>query len=67
MMIIDRFEGDYAICEENGQMISIPSNMLPNGCREGSIIQLTNHGYELLDEASRREQMRQKMKSLFKK
>ncbi len=66
-MIIDRFEGDYAICEENGQLTSIPRNALPQGCYEGAIIQLTEHGYILSNDASRREQMRQKMNSLFKK
>lgn len=37
---IDRFEGDFAICEnrQNGEMISIPKEELPEDCQEGTIL-----------------------------
>lgn len=38
-LIIDRFEGDYAIVElENKKMISVPKEVLPDGANEGSVI-----------------------------
>ena len=36
MIIIDRFEGEYAVCEEeSGGFTKIPKVFLPGGCREG--------------------------------
>lgn len=36
--IIDRFEGDYAVCEYEGQMVDIPKKSIPNQAREGSVL-----------------------------
>ncbi|MCH5314427.1 MAG: DUF3006 domain-containing protein [Eubacterium sp.] len=37
--IIDRFEGDYALCEiENGTVLNVPRNALPENAREGDVI-----------------------------
>jgi len=66
MMIIDRFEGNYAICEDNGQIITISKDNLPQNCHEGSVIQFIDNRYELMDDTLRREQMREKMNALFK-
>ncbi len=36
---IDRFEGNYAICElEDQTTVSIPKYQLPLGCREGDCL-----------------------------
>lgn len=38
-MIIDRFEGIYAVCEkEDCTMVNIPKNELPNEAKEGDIL-----------------------------
>lgn len=41
-LIIDRFEGEFAIIEiENGQTINCPKAMLPDNAKEGSILNIT--------------------------
>jgi len=40
---IDRFEGEFAVCEkENRQMIDIEKSKLPEMCKEGDILNITN-------------------------
>ncbi|MEG0853395.1 MAG: DUF3006 domain-containing protein [Angelakisella sp.] len=40
MLIIDRLEGEYAVCEdsENEQQKKIPKVLLPSGVREGDCL-----------------------------
>ena len=40
MLIIDRFEGDFAVIEIDGGMISIPRSELPAGAKEGNTLRL---------------------------
>ena len=41
-LIIDRFEGDFAVIElPNGQMIDCPKALLPDDAKEGSILNIT--------------------------
>lgn len=41
-MIIDRFEGDYAIIEiSNGEFIEIPIIEIPKGAKEGDVLTLS--------------------------
>ncbi len=41
-LIIDRFEGNFAIVElPDGQMINCPKVLLPNDAKEGSILNIT--------------------------
>ncbi len=40
-VVIDRFEGDYAICEtENRQMINIRKNDIPFNAKEGDVLKI---------------------------
>lgn len=40
-VIIDRFEGDFAVVElENRQMADMPKALLPPGAREGDVISI---------------------------
>lgn len=40
--IIDRFEGEYAVCElEDLRMVNIPKEALPHDAKEGDRIQVT--------------------------
>lgn len=44
-LIIDRFEGSYAVCEaENKTMIDIEISRLPRGMKEGNIITIDQNG-----------------------
>jgi hypothetical protein len=38
-VVIDRFEGDYAVCEkEDRTMMNIERHRLPDGAREGDVL-----------------------------
>lgn len=38
-VVIDRFEGEYAVCEkEDGQVINIERSKLPESIKEGDIL-----------------------------
>lgn len=38
MLIIDRFEGDWAVIEDGSKTFNIPRMLVPKGAREGDII-----------------------------
>jgi hypothetical protein len=41
-VIIDRFEGNYAVCEkEDRTMINIEKNKIPTEAKEGSVLSVT--------------------------
>lgn len=40
MLIIDRFEGEYALIEMNRKIFHIPKSLLPKGAKEGDVIQI---------------------------
>lgn len=44
---IDRFEGDFAVCEnlKDDKMLNIHKSHLPEGCREGDILKYENGTY----------------------
>lgn len=67
--IVDRFEGDYAVCEtDNKSMVNIMRSKLPNVTKEGDYIIENEDGSFSVDiEATetRRKQMRKKLDSLF--
>ncbi len=46
--IIDRFEGRFAVCEnENREMVNIPASMLPEGAKEGDVLEESGGSYFL--------------------
>lgn len=68
---IDRFEGNFAVCEnlETNEIVNIKSSLLPENCKEGSIIKLENNQY-VLDEISTKEkqdEIKNMVNNLFKK
>ena len=68
MLTIDRFEGDFAICQtKTGQIQTIQREKLPKGCHEGDAIELKNGVYVQTDNSLRRKEMKEKMEKLFKK
>lgn len=68
-LVIDRFEGDFAVCEnrETLEMENIEISKLPQNIKQGDVIKSKNNQYEL-DEQSRteiEERIKNKMKNLF--
>ena len=68
---IDRFEENFAVCEnmQTGEIINIPKELLPNNCKEGSILKFENGNYILDIEKTNLEQEKIKkiVNGLFKK
>lgn len=63
-MIIDRFEGDFAVVEaENGRFYNIPKSLLPENAKEGCVIKI-----EIDKKATekRKNEIKNKMDRLFR-
>ena len=70
MLIIDRFEGDTAVCETaEGQMVEILRSLLPPEAREGSVLLPEGKGYrlDLAEEERRRAGIKNLQNRLWKK
>jgi hypothetical protein len=65
---IDRFEGDYAVCEEKGGgTVDIERARLPEGAAEGSVLSVADNGdITLSEDAGRERRIRERMKALWK-
>ena len=63
-LIIDRFEGDFAVIElPDGKMIDCPKALLPDDAKEGSILNIT------VDETATNDKLKKvtdRMNKLFK-
>ena len=68
---IDRFEGEFAVCEnlKTGEMINIKKDLLPENAKEGSIIKYENGHYMLDDQSTieQQEKIKNMVNNLFKK
>lgn len=67
-LVIDRFEGKYAICElENGEFIDVSKADIPQEAKEGDILTKTDNGYCVDKTATetKREEIKQRMNRLF--
>jgi hypothetical protein len=62
MLIIDRFEGDFAVVETDKGMINIPKADMPNGAKEGDVLSIAINSDET---ASRKKRIEDKMNRLF--
>jgi hypothetical protein len=52
-LIIDRFEGEYAICEtEDGKIINIKRNEIPEDAVEGDVLIYEEGSYTIDNEAN---------------
>lgn len=51
LFALDRFEGDFAVCENRttGEIINIPKELISSNAKEGSILKIENSKY-ILDE-----------------
>lgn len=67
-VIIDRFEGDYAVCEtENKEYINISKSELPQGIKEGDVLNCINDKWciDTIATKERKEKIKNKLNSLF--
>ena len=63
MLIIDRFEGNYAIIEVDDEFINIPKSFIPTNAKEGDVLRL------VIDESvtsNRKQQIDNLVNKLFK-
>ena len=68
-LIIDRFEGIYAVCElENGEFIDVPKEDIPKEAKEGDILIKTDNGYcvDKMATENKRKEIKERMNKLFK-
>ena len=68
-LIIDRFEGRFAVCEnDNGEMINIGREKLPREAQEGDTIIMENGSYvvDLTATESRKDKISKLMDDLWK-
>lgn len=72
VLIVDRFEGDYALCEVSScdKIIKIPKNNLPVGVAESDVLKLDPLGRKLVIDvaitAQRRKESLAKLEGLLK-
>lgn len=68
MLIIDRIEEGFAVCQDDkGGYINVPVDLLPKGAGEGAALKAIDGGYALDGAygAERRRTLENKMNSLF--
>jgi len=64
--VIDRIEGDFAVCElEDGEIRNVPLGELPEGVKEGMVLEDKKINFEETEERSKR--IRERMNKLFVK
>jgi len=63
MLIIDRFEGDYALIETDKGMINVPRSALPKAAKEGDCLRLV---IDTDDTTARKKRIDDMMETLFK-
>lgn len=69
MLIIDRFEGNYAVCEkEDRSMMNIPREKIPSDAKEGDVLLIENDQITIDHEATvkRRNQIAELVKGMWK-
>lgn len=70
MLIVDRIEGDIAVCEsENDEFLHIPLAQIESGLQEGDLL-LFENGLYRIDQAAtqaRKAHMQAKLRGLFQK
>lgn len=67
-LIVDRFEGNFAVCEkEDGTMIDIKRDTLPEGVKEGDILIVEGDTITVDEEATleRKERIEKLMDDLW--
>jgi len=63
MIILERFEGDYAVIEIDGEMIDVEKHLLDKGVKEGDVLIAIDGKY--YKDAQATEKRRQDIKNKF--
>ena len=63
MLIIDRFEGDFAIVETDNGMINVPKSELPENAKEGDALKFV---IDMEATQGRKQRIDKMMNKLFK-
>jgi len=69
LYIIDRFEGEFAVLEEDGGgHIDVPKGQLPEGAHEGDVLEQAETGFIIREGLTheRRERITGKQRRLFR-
>jgi hypothetical protein len=67
-LTIDRFEGDYAVCEkEDGSMLDVKKIEIPASAKEGDVLEIVNGKLIINQEETecRRKRIEEKVDKLF--
>jgi hypothetical protein len=70
LVAVDRFEGSFAVCEqEDGSMVDVDMKLLPEGTKEGDVLTFHNGIYAVDAEvtAARAKRIRQLTGELWEK
>ncbi|MDD6034499.1 MAG: DUF3006 domain-containing protein [Oscillospiraceae bacterium] len=67
MMIVDRIEGETAVCEDGGSRTELSLSQLPAGVREGDVLVFGPEGWQIDRQATdaRRAAMIRRSRRLF--
>ena len=67
MFVIDRIEGSVSVLEQDGTLQDIPLQALPDGAKEGDMLEQTAEGWRLCPEqtAERRTQLAKRRSKLL--
>lgn len=67
-LILDRFEGGYAICKEDGveKLFGIDRQELPKGAKAGDVLEISDEGEICVNEEATRQRL-EKMAARQKK
>lgn len=69
LLIVDRFEGSFAVCEqEDGSMVDVDMKLLPEGTREGDVLKFDDGIYtvDAAATADRAQRIRSLMDELWR-
>jgi len=65
-LIIDRFEGKYAVIEYQNTIFNFPRSLLPKGAKEGTVIRF-NIGIDEKETETRRKNIKEQLDNLKEK
>lgn len=70
MLIVDRIEGDIAVCEQEGRLVDIPLSSIKGLVREGDVLSLLAQDLYCVDAAAtveRRKRLTERFSALIRK
>lgn len=67
-LIIDRFEGEYAVCEkrDSKEFLNLERNLFPSHAKEGDLVEYSDGKIQILDNTALVKRIQDRMKRLWK-